>query len=183
MTRLLPPPTVISQRRVVVTGLGAITPLANRMQTSWDRLLEGKCGIRQLQPSSRADLGHSKVGDETGLYLRTVLLAVCVSSLCLNCCCNTPENGRSATRNYCCTGVCAWCAVVVCSGRCWCVVRNVMYVCVSYTPPCISLLPPPGLNTRHSNARCSIAVKIQLNDSLLLAVSAASVYIYTQAND
>ncbi|CAN0523783.1 unnamed protein product, partial [Laminaria digitata] len=51
MVRALPPPIAVVQRRVVVTGLGAVTPLANGMQASWERLLEGKCGIRQLRPS------------------------------------------------------------------------------------------------------------------------------------
>ncbi|CAB1104920.1 unnamed protein product [Ectocarpus sp. CCAP 1310/34] len=59
MARLLPPPAIISQRRVVVTGLGAVTPLANGMQASWERLLEGKCGIRRLKPSSLGSDGHS----------------------------------------------------------------------------------------------------------------------------
>ncbi len=63
MARLLPPPAVISQRRVVVTGLGAVTPLANGVQASWERLLDGRCGVRQLKPSSTeaASVGHSKV--------------------------------------------------------------------------------------------------------------------------
>ena len=52
MAGALPPPIAVVQRRVVVTGLGAVTPLANGMQASWERLLEGKCGIRQLRPSS-----------------------------------------------------------------------------------------------------------------------------------
>lgn len=32
-------------RRVVVTGLGAITPLGNNVKTFWDNLVAGKCGI------------------------------------------------------------------------------------------------------------------------------------------
>lgn len=51
MARLLPPPAVITQRRVVVTGLGAVTPLANGMQASWERLLDGRCGIKRMKAS------------------------------------------------------------------------------------------------------------------------------------
>ena len=33
------------QRRVVVTGIAAITPLGNDVKTSWNALLKGKSGI------------------------------------------------------------------------------------------------------------------------------------------
>lgn len=36
------------QRRVVVTGLGAITPLGNDVQSTWQALLDGKCGVGQI---------------------------------------------------------------------------------------------------------------------------------------
>ena len=35
-------------RRVVVTGLGAITPVGNNVDEFWDGLISGKCGIDQI---------------------------------------------------------------------------------------------------------------------------------------
>lgn len=35
-------------RRVVVTGLGAVTPLGNDVPTLWQALLDGKCGIDKI---------------------------------------------------------------------------------------------------------------------------------------
>ncbi|XWS75823.1 hypothetical protein CRYUN_Cryun01aG0125200 [Craigia yunnanensis] len=46
----LPPPPISSPRRVVVTGLGMVTPLGCGVETTWKRLIEGKCGIRAVTP-------------------------------------------------------------------------------------------------------------------------------------
>ncbi len=37
------------RRRVVVTGMGAVTPLGNDVETSWDNLLAGKSGAAEIQ--------------------------------------------------------------------------------------------------------------------------------------
>ena len=37
-----------SERRVVITGLGAITPIGNDVETMWQNLLSGQCGIDRI---------------------------------------------------------------------------------------------------------------------------------------
>jgi len=38
----------VSKRRVVVTGLGMVTPLANTVVDTWDKILQGKSGINTI---------------------------------------------------------------------------------------------------------------------------------------
>ena len=54
-------PAANGTRRIVVTGLGAITPLAAGVEASWSRLLAGRSGIRRLPDSVVGDL-PAKVG-------------------------------------------------------------------------------------------------------------------------
>ena len=37
-----------TERRVVVTGLGIVSPLGNEVQTFWKNLVEGQCGIDRI---------------------------------------------------------------------------------------------------------------------------------------
>src|SRR5947208_15907859 len=48
-------------RRIVVTALGAVTPLAAGVETSWSRLLAGRSGIRRLPDDVVGDL-PAKIG-------------------------------------------------------------------------------------------------------------------------
>jgi 3-oxoacyl-[acyl-carrier-protein] synthase II len=48
-------------RRVVVTGLGAVTPLGAGVEASWARLLAGRSGIRRLADDVAGEL-PAKVG-------------------------------------------------------------------------------------------------------------------------
>lgn len=43
-------------RRVVVTGMGAVTPLAANLEASWSRLLDGRSGVRRLDEGVTGDL-------------------------------------------------------------------------------------------------------------------------------
>ena len=43
-------------RRVVVTGLGMMTPLACGVEASWQRLLAGESGIRRIAKFEVSDL-------------------------------------------------------------------------------------------------------------------------------
>lgn len=48
-------------RRIVVTAMGAVTPLGANVETSWSRLLAGRSGIRRLSDDVVADL-PAKIG-------------------------------------------------------------------------------------------------------------------------
>ncbi|KAK4762262.1 hypothetical protein SAY87_030146 [Trapa incisa] len=61
----LPPPSTVSPRRVVVTGLGMVTPLGCGVEATWKRLVEGKSGIRAL---SYEDLKMDAFDRDTQLY-------------------------------------------------------------------------------------------------------------------
>ena len=50
-------------RRVVVTGLGMVTPLACGLDLTWERLLSGKSGIRGIDKFDVSDL-PSKIGGQ-----------------------------------------------------------------------------------------------------------------------
>ncbi|NNF07808.1 MAG: beta-ketoacyl-[acyl-carrier-protein] synthase II, partial [Candidatus Eisenbacteria bacterium] len=50
-------------RKVVVTGLGAITPLGNTTKEFWDGLVAGHSGITQLTRFDASDL-TTQVGGE-----------------------------------------------------------------------------------------------------------------------
>ncbi|XP_023534236.1 3-oxoacyl-[acyl-carrier-protein] synthase, mitochondrial isoform X2 [Cucurbita pepo subsp. pepo] len=60
------PPPVVHTRRVVVTGLGMVTPLGCGVKSTWTRLIEGGCGIIKLTPE---DLQINAFDPETQLHI------------------------------------------------------------------------------------------------------------------
>ncbi|KAI3458997.1 hypothetical protein Pfo_015660 [Paulownia fortunei] len=59
------PPPVSPPRRVVVTGLGMVTPLGCGVEVTWKRLIEGECGIRAI---TIEDLKMNAFDRETQLH-------------------------------------------------------------------------------------------------------------------
>ena len=58
----------MSIRRIVVTGMGAVTPLGCGVETVWQRLLAGRSGLRRLPDDVVAGL-QAKVGGVVPSYL------------------------------------------------------------------------------------------------------------------
>ncbi|XP_027167632.1 3-oxoacyl-[acyl-carrier-protein] synthase, mitochondrial [Coffea eugenioides] len=54
------PPTSRPLRRVVVTGLGLVTPLGCGVETTWKRLTAGQCGVRAITPEDLKMDGFDK---------------------------------------------------------------------------------------------------------------------------
>jgi 3-oxoacyl-[acyl-carrier-protein] synthase II len=53
----------MNDRRVVITGLGVVTPVGNDLETFWKNLVEGKSGIRRIQAFDTANY-DCKIGGE-----------------------------------------------------------------------------------------------------------------------
>src|SRR3954453_21488872 len=51
------------QRRVVITGLGMVSPLGNDVQTSWSRLLSGQSGADEITGFDHADYNVHFAGE------------------------------------------------------------------------------------------------------------------------
>ncbi len=46
-----------SDRRVVVTGMGVVTPLGSDLESFWQNLVAGKCGIDRISRFERFRFG------------------------------------------------------------------------------------------------------------------------------
>ena len=63
----------MSERRVVVTGLGAITPLGNNVKDYWTNLLAGKSGIREITQFDASALDSHIAGEVEGFTPSEIL--------------------------------------------------------------------------------------------------------------
>jgi len=57
----------MSQRRVVVTGMGMVSPLGNDMASSWDGIINGRSGIGQITSFDSTLFATRIVGEVRGL--------------------------------------------------------------------------------------------------------------------
>src|SRR5204863_9579256 len=48
-------PSVASMRRVAITGLGAVTPVGNDLQSTWDALVAGRSGVDVIRSFDASD--------------------------------------------------------------------------------------------------------------------------------
>lgn len=53
----------MSKRRIVVTGMGMVSPIGNTVKTSWESLLEGKSGIRLIDAFDTTDFTTKIAGN------------------------------------------------------------------------------------------------------------------------
>lgn len=60
-------------RRVVITGMGAVTPLGNDVQSSWESIKSGKCGIAPITHYDITDRKVTLAGEVKNLDVNSVL--------------------------------------------------------------------------------------------------------------
>ena len=56
----------MAERRVVITGLGAVTPLGLDLQTTWQNLTAGKSGVAEIQGFDASDQTSRIAGEVRG---------------------------------------------------------------------------------------------------------------------
>ncbi|PPA72343.1 beta-ketoacyl-ACP synthase II [Jeotgalibacillus proteolyticus] len=59
----------MSKRRVVVTGLGMVSPVGNDVESSWNSIINGKSGIGELTRLNKDDFPATAVGELKGFTI------------------------------------------------------------------------------------------------------------------
>ena len=63
----------IQPRRVVVTGMGAVSPLGNDVASTWEGLVAGRSGVRRIEAFDPSRLNSQMAGEVRGFDASGVL--------------------------------------------------------------------------------------------------------------
>jgi 3-oxoacyl-[acyl-carrier-protein] synthase II len=63
----------VAERRVVVTGMGAVTPLGNDVRTFWEGLVAGRSGIQRIDSFDPSRVDSKVAGEVRGFDAATVM--------------------------------------------------------------------------------------------------------------
>jgi 3-oxoacyl-[acyl-carrier-protein] synthase II len=63
----------MNPRRVVVTGMGAVSPLGNDVDAMWDGLVAGRSGVRRIEAFDPSRLNSQMAGEVRGLDVTGIL--------------------------------------------------------------------------------------------------------------
>jgi 3-oxoacyl-[acyl-carrier-protein] synthase II len=65
----------VSRRRVVITGLGAVSPVGNDVQTTWQNIVAGKSGIDRISRFDASAFTSQIAGEVRGFSIDEYLPA------------------------------------------------------------------------------------------------------------
>ena len=65
----------MTRRRVVITGLGLVTPLGNQVQDSWDNLVAGRTGIQTITKFDASSFACQFAGEAKGFNIEDYIPA------------------------------------------------------------------------------------------------------------
>jgi 3-oxoacyl-[acyl-carrier-protein] synthase II len=64
----------MGRRRVVVTGLGMISPLGNSVKHTWEKLIKGKSGIKKIATNNAVKIAATVDFDPSLYFTKSVQL-------------------------------------------------------------------------------------------------------------